>query len=63
MGSRGGKIARSFRVVGKFSIRSRHRQKAGYFGYMALPSSVKLKAKVLGRMKKSASVKQVVSSM
>src|SRR6266478_6454696 len=56
IGSRGGRIARNFRVVGKFSIRSRHRQNAGYLGYMALPSSVRLKANVLGRTKKSASV-------
>src|SRR4051812_40753373 len=50
IGSRGGKIERSLSVVGKFSIRPRHRQNAGYFGYIILPSSVRLKANVLGRM-------------
>ena len=50
IGSRGGRIARNLRVVGRFSIRSRHRQNAGYLGYMALPSAVRLKANVLGRM-------------
>src|SRR6516165_3381296 len=56
IGSRRGRIARSFFVVGRFSIRSRQRQKARNFGYIVLPSSTRLNAKVLGSMKKSASV-------
>jgi hypothetical protein len=45
---RGGKTARSFLMLGNASILSRQRQKAGYFGYIALPSAVRLNAKVLG---------------
>src|SRR6516164_1806062 len=56
MGLRGGRIARSFVVADNFSILSRQRQKAGNFGYSVLPSSIRLNAKVLGSMKKSASV-------
>jgi hypothetical protein len=48
MGVRGGKIARSFLTLGNASILSRHREKAGNFGYIALPSSVRLNEKVLG---------------
>src|SRR5215813_10159044 len=39
--------ARNFRTVGCASIRSRHRQKVGYFGYMLCPSFVSPKAYVL----------------
>src|SRR5215470_8740202 len=48
MGACGGNAARNFRTVGCASIRSRHRQKAGYFGYMLCPSFVSPKAYVLG---------------
>ena len=48
IGARGGKAARNFLTLGNASILSCHRPKAGYFGYMALPSSVKLNANVLG---------------
>ena len=48
IGARGGKTARSFLTLGNASILWRHREKAGYFGYIALPSSVRLKEKVLG---------------
>src|SRR5262249_19989734 len=49
IGLRGGKTARSFLTLGNASILSRHRdEKAGYFGYIALPSSVRPNAKVLG---------------
>src|SRR5262249_28637395 len=48
MGACGGNAARNFRTVGCASILSRHRQKAGYFGYMAWPSLVSPKAYVLG---------------
>src|SRR5262249_21444902 len=42
MGACGGNAARNFRTVGCASILSRHRQKAGYFGYMpCLPWSVR----------------------
>jgi hypothetical protein len=40
MGACGGSAARNFCTVGNASIRSRHRQKAGYFGYIVLPSGV-----------------------
>src|SRR6266481_9770146 len=49
MGACGGNAARSFRTVGCASILSRHRQKAGYFGYMLCPSFVSPNAYVLGR--------------
>ena len=45
----GGNAARNFRTVGCASILSRHRQKAGYFGYMLCPSFVSPNAYVLGR--------------
>src|SRR5262249_8655924 len=48
MGACGGNAARNFRIVGCASILSRHRQKAGYLGYMAWPSLVSPKAYVLG---------------
>jgi hypothetical protein len=41
----GGRTARNLSIVGSDSISSRHRQK---LGYMALPFSVRPKAKVLG---------------
>src|SRR6516162_2523744 len=50
MGACGGNAARNFRTVGCASILSRHRQKAGYFGYMPCPSFVSPKPYVLGRM-------------
>src|SRR4051794_11481432 len=56
-----GRIARSFFVAARFSMRSRQRQKAGNFGYRSRPSGVRLNAKVLGRMKKSASVSSAPS--
>src|SRR2546428_8830469 len=40
MGACGGNAARNFRTVGCASILSRHRQKAGGFGYMLCPSFV-----------------------
>jgi hypothetical protein len=43
-----GTAARTFCVAGKLSMRSRQRQNAGNFGYMACPSSVRLNANVLG---------------
>ena len=53
---------RSFFVVGKFSMRSRQRLKAGNFGYSLRPSAVRLNANVLGRMKKSARVSSAPST-
>ncbi len=50
IGSRGGKLARSVRVVDRFSIPERQRQNAGNFRYMDWPSSVSPKAKVHGSM-------------
>ena len=43
-----GTAARTFCVAGTLSMRSRQRQNAGNFGYMACPSSVRLNANVLG---------------
>src|SRR5215475_3155097 len=48
IGVRGGRAARYFLTLGNASILSRQLQKAGYLGYMVLPSSVRLNAKVLG---------------
>src|SRR5712691_659417 len=49
IGAWGGNAARRRFTVGNASILSRHRQNAGYFGYMRLPSSVSPKPYVLGR--------------
>src|SRR5262245_65168278 len=48
IGVRDGRAARYFLTLGNASILSRQLQKAGYLGYMVLPSSVRLNAKVLG---------------
>src|SRR5438552_12316076 len=53
IGSRGGREARNRLTVGKASMRARHSQTKGYLEYIALPSSVRPKAYVLGSMKKS----------
>jgi hypothetical protein len=49
VGARAGSAAGKFFTVGKASMRSRHRQKTGYFAYSGFVSGAKLNEYVLGR--------------